>query len=148
MITRKHTIKVHHDWMLGLYEQIGILDNVMTLLSSPMTKWKTRLVIWKNGGKSISGWNDIMCGFLQGDSYSPMGFCVSEISKNTVGTTRKRRYKAYYSLFVDDLKVYLKSHKILKDVNQTIVQAINDTGACYEQLNVLKSSLRKGNGEI
>ena len=148
MITRKHTIKVHHDQMLELYEQIGILDNVMTLLSSPMTKWKTRLVIWKNGGESISGWNDIMCGFLQGDSYSPMGFCVSEISKNTVGTTRKRRYKAYYSLFVDDLKVYLKSHKILKDVNQTIVQAINDTGACYEQLNVLKSSLRKGNGEI
>ena len=146
MITRKHTIKVHHDQMLELYEQIGILDNVMTLLSSPMTKWKTRLVIWKDGVKSISGWNDIMCGFLQGDSYSPMGFCISEISKNTVGTTRKRRYEAYYNLFVDDLKVYLKSHKTLKDVNQTIVQAINDTEACYEQLNVLKSSLRKGRG--
>lgn len=78
-----------------------------------MTKWKTRLVIWKDGGKSISGWNDIMCGFLQGDTYSPMGFCVSEISKNTVGTTRKAKYEAYYSLFVDDLKVYLKSHKTL-----------------------------------
>ena len=27
----------------------------------------------------ISGWIDIMCGFLQGDSYSPVGFCISEI---------------------------------------------------------------------
>ena len=23
--------------------------------------------------------NDIMCGFLQGDSYSPVGFCFSEV---------------------------------------------------------------------
>ena len=33
--------------------------------------------------------------------------------------------------FVDDLKVYQESHKILKDVNVMIVQASNDAGACY-----------------
>ena len=34
--------------------------------------------IWNNGEKMISRWIDIMCGFLQGDSYSPVGFCISE----------------------------------------------------------------------
>ena len=32
---------------------------------------------------------------------------------------------------MNDLKVYQKSHKTLKDANDMIVQASNDTGACY-----------------
>ena len=35
------------------------------------------------------------------------------------------------SLVVDDLKVYHESHEILRDVNEVIVQASHDTGACY-----------------
>ena len=34
-------------------------------------------------------------------------------------------------MFVDDLKVYQESHKALKIVNEIIVQASHDTGACY-----------------
>ena len=79
MTTRKHMIKVHHDWMLRVYKQIGIPANVITLLSSLMRKWKTRLEIWKDGRKNITRWIDIMCGFLQGDSYLPVGFRISEI---------------------------------------------------------------------
>ena len=32
---------------------------------------------------------------------------------------------------MDDLKVYQESHKTLKSVKEIIVQASNDTGACY-----------------
>ena len=35
------------------------------------------------------------------------------------------------SLFVDDMKQYQESHKTLKDMNEIIVQASHDTGACY-----------------
>ena len=35
------------------------------------------------------------------------------------------------SLFNDDLKVYQESHEILRDVNEVILQASHDTGACY-----------------
>ena len=84
----------------------------------------------------MSRWIDIMCGFLQGGSYSPVGFCISEIpvckplqeSKGyRMGQPRKRDGKSTHSLFVGDLKVYQESHKTLKDVN---VQASNDTVAC------------------
>ena len=71
--------KVHHDWMLRVNEWIRIPDNVIILLSSLMRKWKTILEIWKDGRKSISRWIDIMCGLLQVDSYSPVGFCIFEI---------------------------------------------------------------------
>ena len=39
--------------------------------------------------------------------------------------------KRTHSLFVDDLKVYQKSPNALKIVNETIVQASHNTGACY-----------------
>ena len=81
-----------------------------------------------------------MCGFLQGDSYSPVGFCLTEVpvgkllkaSKGyKMGRPRKRNIKRAHSLFIDDLKTYQENHKMLQIVNETIVQASNDTGACY-----------------
>ena len=71
--------KVHHDWMLRVYQWTGIPREVVQLISVLMEKWKTRREIWNNGEKMISRWIDIMCGFLEGDSYSPVGFCISEI---------------------------------------------------------------------
>ena len=125
--------------MLRVYKWIGIRDNVITLLSLLMRQWKTRLEIWKDGKKGISRQINIMCGFLQGDSYSPVGFLISEIpvckllqeSKGQrMGQPEMRDVKRTHSLSVDDLKVYQESHKILKEVNEMIVQASNDTGAC------------------
>ena len=39
--------KLHHDWMLRVYKWIGVLDNVITLLSSG---WRSRKT-----GKKVSG---------------------------------------------------------------------------------------------
>ena len=57
-----------------------------------------------------------MCGLLQGDSYSPFGFCISEIPVHKpnpeskggyrMGQPGKRDVKCTDSLFVDDLKMY------------------------------------------
>ena len=66
-----------------------------------------------------------MCSFLQGDSYSPVDFCISNIPVYK----GKRDVKRTHSLFVDDLKVYQESHKTLKNVNEMLIPASNDTGA-------------------
>ena len=132
--------KVHHDWMLRVYRWIGIPDEVIKLISNLMELWKTRLETWSKGEKITSRWINISCGFLQGDSYSPVGFCISEIPVcrllqqsrwYTMGPPGGRDVSRTHSLFVDDLKVYQESHEILKEVNEAIVQASHDTGACY-----------------
>ena len=95
-----------------------------------MCKWKTRLEIWDGGEKMTSRWIRVLCGFLQGDSYSPVGFCISEIpvclllqkSKGyQMGEPGKQMISRTHSLSVHDLKVYQESHKALKDVNEMIV---------------------------
>ena len=132
--------KVHHDWMIRVYDWIGIPRNVIRLIVDLMSKWKTRLEIWNGSEKMTSRWIRILCGFLQGDSYSPVGFCITEIpvcillqhSRGyRMGEPGNRVVKRTHSLFVDDLKVYQESHKALKIVNEIIVQASHDTGACY-----------------
>ena len=42
----------------------------------------------------------------------------------------KKDVKRTHNLFFNDLKVYQESHKTLKDINEMIVHAANDTGAC------------------
>ena len=131
--------KVHHDWILRVHHWIGIPKEVITLISQLMEKWKTRLEIWSRGEKSTSRWIDISCGFLQGDSCSPVGFCISEIpvclllqqSKGyRMGPPGCRDISRTHSLFVDDLKQYQEGHETLEDVNEIIVQTSHDTGAC------------------
>ena len=74
-----------------------------------------------------------MCGFLQGDSYSPVGFCISEIPvcKLLQQSKVNRNISRTHSLFINDLKQYQGNHEIIKKVNEIIVQASLDTGACY-----------------
>ena len=132
--------KVHHDWMIRVYEWIGIPKNVIMLIHELMSKWKTRLEIWNGSEKMTSRWIRILCGFLQGNSHSPVGFCISEIPI-CILLQHSRGYgmgepgncfvKRTHSLFVDDLKVYQESHEALEIVNEIIVQASHDTGACY-----------------
>ena len=64
--------KVHHDWMIHVYDWIGIPRNVIRLIVDLVTKWKTRLEVWNGNEKMTSRWIRILCGFLQGDSYSPV----------------------------------------------------------------------------
>ena len=132
--------KVHHDWMLRVYKWIGIPDEVIKLILNLMELWKTTLEIWSKGEKMTSRWINISCGFLQGDSYSPVGFCISKIPVcqllqqgrgYRMGPSGNRDVSRTHSLFVDDLNVYQESHEILSDVKKVIVQASHDNGVCY-----------------
>ena len=88
-----------------------------------MSKWKSRLEIWKEGEKFTSRWIEISCGFLRGDSDSPIGFCISEIpickllhhcKGCRVGELGNRNVSRTHSLFVDDLKHTKKVIMFLK----------------------------------
>ena len=47
------------------------------------------------------------------------------------GPPGSRDVRLTQSLFVGDLTVYQESHEILRDINEVIVQASHNTGACY-----------------
>ena len=128
---------VHHDWMLRVYEWMGIPKSVCKVIEQLMVRWRTRLEVFDQGKKVVSRWIKIKRGFPQGDSYSPVGFCLTEIPiamllKGTegyrMGPPGNREVIRTHNLFIDELKVYQENHARLEVANETIVQASLDTG--------------------
>ena len=131
---------VRHDWMIRVYKWMGVPEKVISVISKLMDGWKTRLEVTENGKTSTSRIIHMKKGFLQGDSYSPVGFCLTEVPvamliEDTdgymMGKKDEARVKRTHSLFVDDLKIYQENHQKLEVVNEMIVKASMDTGACY-----------------
>ena len=91
--------------------------------------------------------------FSQGDSSSPVGFCLTEVpismlidetNGDTMGRRDEKRVKRTRSLFIDDLKNYQESHrKLMNVVNEMIVKASVDTEACYRVKKFAKIFFRK-----
>ena len=123
--------------MLGMVDQL-IIDRC--IMEEVKQYHRNLAVAFHDYQKAYGRWINISCGFLQGDSYSLFGFCISKMPVcrllqqgrgYRMGPLGNRDVSRTQSLFIDDLKVYQESHKILTDVNEVIVQASHDTGACY-----------------
>ena len=113
---------VRHDWMIRVYQWMGVPQKVVNVISKLMEGWKTRLEIHQDGKVTTSRVINIVKGFLQGDSYSPVGFCLTEVpvamlieesDGYKMGQKGEERVKTSHSLFVDDLKIYQESHQKL-----------------------------------
>jgi hypothetical protein len=61
-----------------------------------------------------------------------------------MGPPGERHLARTHSLFIDDLKVYQTNHKQLEIVNDTIVQASMDTGACYGVKKCAEAVFKRG----
>ena len=116
----------------------GVPEKMVNVIVKLMQGWKTRLEVTEDGNVLTSRKINIRKGFLQGDSYSPVGLCLTEVpismlieetDRYRMGQTKKKSKK--HSLFIDDLKIYQESHRKLEVVNEMIVKASLDTGACY-----------------
>ena len=77
--------------------------------------------------------------FLQGDSFSPVEFCLTGVCVAIIlsyskgyrfGPSGRRDIKRTHSLFIINLKIHQPSYERLKRINVIIVQASLDTGAC------------------
>ena len=71
-------------------------EKVVNVIVKLMEGWKTRLEVSEDGKVSTSRKTNIRKGFLQGDSYSPVGFSLMEVPismliEDTDGYTMGRR---------------------------------------------------------
>ena len=91
---------VHHDWMLRVYEWMGILKSVCKVIEQLMMRWKTRLEVFDQGKKVVSRWIEIKIGFLQGDR-----------TPQWVSVSRKHHLLYYWKGLKDTERAYLEIEK-------------------------------------
>ena len=145
---------VRHDWMIRVFTWMGYPSKFINVLKQLMDGWKTKLEVNDGGKIKTRRWIRILKGFLQSDSYSPVGFCLTELpiavlldetEGYKLGQLGRRCIKRTHSLFIDNLKVYQGNHQKLEIANKTIVKMSMDTGACYGVKKCAEIVFRKGN---
>ena len=144
---------VRHDWITRVFTWMGYPSKLINVLKQLMDGWKTKLEVNDGGEIKTSRCIRILKGFLQGDSYSPMGFRLTEVTiamlmDETEGykldQPGRRCIKRTRSLFIDDIKVFQKNHQILEIANEMFVKASMDTGACCGLKKCAEIVFRKG----
>ena len=68
--------RVPHSWIIKSLELIGINNKVIAFTKKTMTYWRTRMRLHAENELIETEDIKIQCGIFQGDSLSPLLFCI------------------------------------------------------------------------
>ena len=147
---RKAFDSVPHDWIIKSLELYKISPVISKFLKAGMTNWKTRLLLSHNEGLSKSDFIQIKRGIFQGDSLSPLLFCMALIPLSNELNNTQYGYKIYnkvinHLFYMDDLKLYAKDDQDLEGLLTTVKQFSQDIGMEFGLDKCAKASFVKGN---
>ena len=103
---------VPNSWIIKSFELIGINNKAILFTQKVMTYWKTRMCLHAENKLTETEDIKIQCGIFQGDSLSPLLFCICLIPLteklnrlNTGYEEHTTKTKISHLLYMDDLKL-------------------------------------------
>jgi hypothetical protein len=113
--------RVPHSWIIKSLELIGINNKVITFTKKAMTYWRTHMCLHAENELIETEDIEIQCGIFQGDSLSPLLFCICLIPLteqlnrlNTGYEEHITKTKISHLPYMDDLKLIAKSEEELR----------------------------------
>ena len=120
-----------NEWIIECLDLSGVAENIKSLLVNSMEKWKVVLC----SGNSELGEVEIKRDVFQGDSLSPSVLVLALISLSLILRKARTAYefseskeKIKHLLFMEDLKLYIRSEKGLDSLVQTVCVFSEDIG--------------------
>jgi hypothetical protein len=117
-----------------------------------MTYWKTRVCLHAENKVIETEDINLQCGIFQGDSLSPLIFCVCLIPLteqlnrlNTGYEEHTTKTKISYLLYMDDLKLTAKSEEELQKQIQTVKDFSDDIHMEFGLEKCAKITYKRGN---
>ena len=129
---------VPHSWILRCLELYKADKKLIQLIRNQMGKWKTTIKLQHKKGKLVVRDVHIKKGIFQGDSLSPILFCLaldplskklkdSDIGYNlNNGRSRIPEKTVNHLLFMDDLKLYAESNQKLTELLKIVYDFSED----------------------
>ena len=122
---------VPYSWILECLDMLGIADNVRRFLEKSMKKWK--LLLNSNGSDLCEV--DVNWGIFQGDSLSPLILVICMIPLSLLLRKVKacyewgrKKFKLNHLLFLDDIKLFVKSEEQIDSLVQIVFIFSKDIG--------------------
>ena len=146
---RKAFDSVPHSWILKVMEVYGLSRQVIQFMRYSMKSWKTTLHMTHQKGIEKTKEIPIRCGIFQGDSFSPLLFCLalfplSRILDGITGGFKINNSTITHLFYMDDLKLYAKNDKVLFEMITATHQFSEDIGMQFGIEKCAKVTLKKG----
>lgn len=122
---------VPHSWILKTLDIYKVNPVIQTFLGRVMKQWKTEMSLNHSTGSIKTNQIAIKRGIFQGDSLSPLLFCLSLVPLTNILNREKIGYEITkgktitHLLYMDDLKLYAKNDDQLRQ-ELCIVKGFSD----------------------
>ena len=140
---------VPHAWIIRSLELFGISPVLIHFLKSCMSLWETDLHLSHSNGFLTSNCMQIKCGIFQGDSLSPLLFCLaliplSQLLNDTGYGYRIENRKINHLFYMDDLKIYAKDDTELEKLLHTVQTFSDEIGMEFGLDKCAKATFKHG----
>ena len=146
---RKAFDSVPHDWILRSLDLCKASPILINFLKESMKQWQTKLLLTHQSGTITCENLKIRRGIFQGDSLSPLLFCISliplSLELNNSGYGYKIGNDKFSHLFyMDDLKLYGKDDNEIEGLLRIVKGFSDDIGMEFGLDKCAKATFRKG----
>ncbi|XP_044762032.1 uncharacterized protein LOC123319228 [Coccinella septempunctata] len=121
---------VPHSWLVEALKIYKIDDQVIKLLEFLMTSWRTKIYMRGSKTEEIK----IKRGIFQGDSLSPLWFCLAMnilsamLNRSAYGYTISTQVTITHLFYMDDLKLFARGRKQLEGLLELVRRFSEDVG--------------------
>ena len=146
---KKASDSVPHSWILKALELYKVSPILVNFLKHNMKLWKTDLFLSHSKGTLLIKDMNIKCGIFQGDSLSPLLFCIALIPLssllNATGYGYKiKEQKISHLFYMDDLKLYARNDEELEGLLKTVKSFSDDIGMQFGLDKCAKATFKRG----
>ena len=146
---RKAFDSVPHSWILKSMELTKLSPTLINFMKLTMSNWKTDLYLKHSDGTIVVDGIDIKCGIFQGDSFSPLLFCIALFPLSNLLNSNNCGYKIYdetisHLFFMDDLKLYTKNDDHLETQLNVVKMFSDDICMSFGLDKCAKASFKRG----
>jgi hypothetical protein len=144
--------RVPHNWIIKSLELIGINNKIILFTKKIMSHWRTRMRVHTENKLIEMEEIEIEHGIFQGDSLSPLLFCICLIPLteqlnrlNTGYEVHTTKTKIPHLLYMGDLKLLGKSEEEFQKQIQTVTTFSDDIHTEFGLDKCAKVVFKKGN---
>ena len=138
-----------HEWIIRSLELFGISPVLIHFLNLCMSLWETNLHLSHSNGTLTSSGMQIKCGIFEGDSLSPLLFCLaliplSQLLNKTGYGYRIEKREINHLFYMDDLKIFAKDDTELEKLLDTVKTFSDEIGMEFGLDKCAKATFKHG----
>ena len=148
---RKAYDSVPHSWILKTLQMYRFNEKLIKFMETSMRNRKTTMKLCYNDGCITTDQIELKRGIFQGDSFSPLLFCLGLVPLTSELATSGYGYKISnisapisHLFYMDDLKLYSKNDQEQVGELKIVKQFSDDIGMEFGLEKCAKASFKKG----